>query len=522
MKQNKEEKFKDLSKEEEGGSVNVTRRNFLKSTGSAAAVAGIAASGMFLSPGKAGAAELPKKWDETVDVVVVGSGFAGLAAAIEAKNAGSSVIVLEKMPVAGGNSIINGGTIAAAGSAKQAEKGLKDSPEIMYQDMLKAGLGLNYPDLARTIAEKSNEAVQWTIDSIGVQYEDGLIPMGGNSVLRCYRTAKKNGSGLILPMLEKLNTLGVKVRTKTYLDEIIKDGNGEVKGVKIREGYSFPKSDSGKVKYIKAQKGVVMATGGFGVDTDFTQVQDPRLTKSVGSTNQPGATADALVATLKAGAAPVQLSWIQLFPMSSPEEKGIGKCFWFNNLVACPSGIWVNPTTGKRFVNELTDRKTMADAMFATGQPSVSIADQKAVQKIASSLDKMLETGALKKFNTLEELASAFKIPSAQLQQTVNDYNSYVKAGEDKEFGKPLKGSGPVAEAPFYAMLSWPLIHHCMGGVQINTKAQVIGLERKPIKGLYAAGEAVGGVHGASRLGGFAIADCIIFGRIAGKNAAAS
>ena len=523
MKKKEEERSKDLSRMEDGTpATTVTRRNFLKSTGSAAALAGIAASGLVLSAKDAKASTLPKKWDEKVDVAVIGSGFAGLAAAIEAKNAGSSVVVLEKMRVAGGNSRINGGAIAAAGSPLQAKEGIKDSPDLLYKDMMKAGLGLNYPELARTVAEQSNEAVQWTINSLGVKYEDRLIPLGGHSVIRSYRTPTKSGSGIIMPMLAKLKKLGVKIRKSTYLKEIIRDKNGRVRGVKIREGYRFPKDNSGKVKYIETKKAVIMATGGFGMDFAFRTVQDPRLTKDVDSTNQPGATADGLKAALRVGATPVQLSWIQLGPWTSPDEKGFGMGVWFNIMAACPSGIWVDPDTGKRFVNELADRKTRADATLKTGHPCISIADQQAVRKVGK-LDKMLEKGLVKKFNTLEDLASAYKIPFKSLQKTVKEYNAYVKEGEDKAFGKPLrKGSGPVAQAPFYAMRSWPKVHHCMGGVQINTKAQVIGLNNKPVKGLYAAGEAAGGVHGACRLGSCATADCIIFGRIAGKNAAAS
>lgn len=522
MNQKTDGKSKDLSKMEGGISADVTRRNFLKSTGSAAALAGIAASGLVLSPGKAGATELPKKWDEAVDVVVIGSGFAGLAAAIEAKTAGSSVVVLEKMRVTGGNSIINGGAIAAAGSPLQAKEGIKDSQDLLYKDMLKAGLGLNYPELVRIVAEQSNEAVQWTIDSLGVKYEDRLIPLGGHSVIRSYRTTNKSGSDIIMPMLAKLKKLGVKVRKSTCLEGIIRDKNGRVRGVKIRDGYRFPEDNSGKVKYIEAKKAVIMATGGFGVDFAFRAIQDPRLTKNVKSTNQPGATADGLVKALQIGAMPVQLSWIQLGPWTSPDEKGMGIGFWFNIMAACPSGIWVDPDTGKRFVNELADRKTRADAILKTGNPCISIADQQAVKKVGE-LDKMLERGIVKKFNTLEELASAYKIPFKSLLKAVEEYNSDVKTGEDKKFGRPFqKGSGLIAHAPFYAMRSWPKIHHCMGGVQINTKAQVIGLNHKPIKGLYAAGEAVGGVHGACRLGSCATTDCIVFGRIAGKNVGAA
>ena len=129
---------------------SLTRRDFLKATGGATALAGVAASGIFLGSSEANATELPKKWDEEADVVIIGSGFAGLAAAIEAKNAGASTVVLEKMRVPGGNSIINGGLIAAAGTPVQDKEGIKDSAEIMFNDMLKAGLGMNHPDLART------------------------------------------------------------------------------------------------------------------------------------------------------------------------------------------------------------------------------------------------------------------------------------------------------------------------------------------------------------------------------------
>ena len=170
----------------------LNRRNFLKATGGAAAWAGIAGGSLFRSPKQVIAAGIPEKWDEETDVLVIGSGFAGLAAAIEAKNSGAAPVVFEKMRVPGGNSLINGGLIAAASSALQDKDGIKDSPEILFSDMLKAGLGINHPDLARTVAVQSVEAVQWTIDYFGVQYKDRVTHLGGNSVPRSYYTT--NGS----------------------------------------------------------------------------------------------------------------------------------------------------------------------------------------------------------------------------------------------------------------------------------------------------------------------------------------
>jgi len=499
----------------------LTRRDFLKATGGAAALAGVGATGLVLNPRQVSATELPKKWDEEADVVIIGSGFAGLAAAIEAKNAAASTVVFEKMRVPGGNSIINGGLIAAADNAVQDKEGIKDSAEIMFNDMLKAGLGMNHPDLARTVADHSNEVVQWTIDYLGVKYKERMTHLGGHSVPRSYYTTNSSGSGIVRPQLSKVKELGIPLKTGCYLSKLIKDEDGRIKGVQIFDGYRFPKQNSGTSKLIKAKKAVILATGGFGYDISFRTIQDPRLTEALDCTNQPGATAEALLEALSTGATPVQPSWIQLGPWACPHEKGMGIGYIFAIAAAFPFGVMVDPATGKRFVSELADRKTRADAILKTGHYCVGIADQEGVQYVAK-LDKMLSRGIVKKFNTLEDLASAFKINFQGLKETIRRYNIFVTHGNDEDFQKPFReGAKPIVKAPFYAMHLWPKVHHCMGGIQINTKAQVIGLNHKPIIGLYAAGEVTGGVHGACRLGSCAIADCLVFGRIAGKNAAA-
>ena len=274
--------------EKEKKAVSITRRNFLKTTGGAAAVAGLAASGVALAPWTAEAAhtKVPKKWDETYDVVVIGSGFAGLAAAIEAKTAGASVTLLEKMPTYGGNSIINGGVFAVAGSPKQEAEGIKDSPELLLKDMMTAGLYMNHPELARMICEKSRDAVEWT-ESLGVKYKDRVTHLGGHSVPRSYSCYNGSGSAIVIKQYEKLKSLGVNIRTKVYVSAIIQDKDGKVVGVKIREGYKFPDENSGKEKYLKAKKGLVLAAGGFGQDIHFRTLQDPKLTEAVDSTNQP-------------------------------------------------------------------------------------------------------------------------------------------------------------------------------------------------------------------------------------------
>jgi flavocytochrome c len=497
----------------------LTRRKFLKATGGATAMAGMAAGGLLIGPRRLEAAEIPQKWDEAVDVVIIGSGFAGLAAAIEAKAAGASVVILEKMPTPGGNSIINGGLMAAAGTPLQAKEKVDDSPELMYQDAVKAGLGLNHPELTMMMARQSAEAVEWTV-KLGVKYKDRNTHLGGHSVPRSYYTTNSSGAGIVRPQLAKVKELGVPLVTRCYLDRILRDDDGRVKGVRVYEDYRFPNTESGKMKTIRANRAVIMATGGFAQDIAFRMLQDPKVDEKVESTNQPGATAEGLIEALRLHANPIQLSWIQLGPWACPDEKGMGIGYIFAITAAFPYGIMVARETGQRFVNELADRKVRADAIMKTGAFAVGIADQEGVFRTAK-LDTMLERGVVKKFDTLDALAEAFNIQKDGLRKTVAEYNAYLKAGEDKAFGKPFqKDCKPIVSPPFYGMNLWPKAHHTMGGIQLNTEAQVIDLYQKPIPGLYAAGEISGGVHGAVRLGSNAITDCIVFGRIAGKNAA--
>jgi flavocytochrome c len=463
-----------------------------------------------------------KNWDEIADVVVIGSGFAGLTAAIEARNAGASVIIIEKMKAPGGNSIISDGGIAAAGTLMQEKAGIKDSPELMYSDMLKAGLGLNHPELVREVVEKSNEVLQWSIEYLGVKYLDRVDEFGGHSVPRCYTALKVSGSTIIRQQLTKVRELGMGVKTQTYLQTFIRDSEGRVCGVRVRDGYDHTKKDSGSDKYIKAKRAVILATGGFGADIAFRAAQDPRLTQKIDTTNKRFATAEALKEALKLGATPVHLSWIQLGPWASPDEKGFGVGPAFSDYIVFLYGIVVEPISGKRVVNELADRKILSDTILSIGQPCIGIADKKAVEQSGWNIDRCLKKGVVREFNQLEELALYYGLPYDGLKATVEKYNGYVKNKLDEEFGKPFPPkTAPMTHPPYYGIRLWPKVHHTMGGVQINVRGQVIDLNQKPIKGLYAAGEVTGGVHGACRLGSCAITDCLVFGRISGRNAAA-
>jgi flavocytochrome c len=474
-----------------------------------------------LKPEKTNSNQVPQKWHEKADVVIIGSGFAGLAAAIEAANAGASVIVLEKMKGRGGNSVISDGLVAAAGSALQIEQGIKDSPQTMFEDMLRAGLGLNHPDLVKLLVEKSAETLQWTMDDLGVQYQQKATQLGGHSRPRSHTTSIQSGSVIIRQMLTKIKKLGITVRSRVYFERFIQNKTGAIIGVKIREGYQFQEATSGSPKFIKVSKAVVLASGGYANDVDFRSIQDPRLDKEIDSTNKRATTAEALKEALRVGAAPVHLSWIQLGPWASPDERMYGFGPLFASYIAMPYGIMVDPETGKRFVNELADRKIRADAILGLGKPCIGIADSQGVQASGQKIDKCLNRNVVKSFDDLAQLAANYDIPEKELKKTVAEFNEYVLQKQDKTFGKPiLEGAQPILTAPLYGIRLWPKVHHTMGGIRINTNAQVINLDGYPVKGLFAAGEVTGGVHGACRLGSCAITDCLVFGRIAGRNAA--
>jgi flavocytochrome c len=459
--------------------------------------------------------------NDEFDVIVVGSGFAGLTAAIEARNAGASVVVLEKMNAVGGNSVISDGGIAAAGTDLQVKHGISDTPDDLYADMLKAGLGINYPELVRIVVDQAADVFEWSRQYLGVEYLDRVDIFGGHSVPRCYTAKNVSGATIIKKMVEKLDQLGIEVRLQTCLKGIIRDGDGRVCGVRVQRGYPGQVVKPGEDHLIKARRGVILATGGFSSDIPFRSAQDPRLTGIIDSTNKPFATAETLIAALKIGAAPVQLSRIQLGPWASPDEKGYGVGPRFSEYIVFQYGIIVDPATGHRFINELADRRSLADQLLTIGHPCIGLADAAAVEVSGWTIEKCLQKGVVHAFDSLEAAATFYQIPGIQLAATVDRFNAGVKAGADPDFAKPLLASaGPIQTPPYYGVRLWPKVHYTMGGLRIDTQGAVIDLEGQPIQGLYAAGEITGGIHGASRLGSCSITECLVFGRITGRQAA--
>ena len=509
--------------------IDTSRRGFLKSAVAASAAMMSAAAVHAGIPAKSVA-----KYDETFDVVIIGSGFAGMACALKAGRAGLKVLMIEKMSTVGGNSAICGGNVACPVNPVQKAQGIKDSKELFIADCLKDGLGINHTNLLSTIADRCNDTIQMVVDCGCEFVPNKMLFEGGHSVPRSYEIKAGTGSGYIRPMHEELKKLkNVVIRTRCKFDDFVMEEDGSVAGIVCRTGYRFNnkavsddlENKTGKKSVVRATKGVMLAAGGFSRDIFFRPIQDPRVVPTTDSTNQPGATAGVLIKALGIGAAPVQLCWLQFLPYCNPREKGFGVSVNFTNHACMDYGVVVDRKTGKRFMDEHAGRKIKSDALFQVigtdENYPIAVCDQAIVDAINPSFVKLpLEMGTVKKFNTLEELADHFKINKAPFLEEVKKFNGYVAAGEDKDFHRILKFNNGlnVSKAPFYGIEVSPKIHHTMGGVLINTKAQVISATTgQPIKGLYAGGEITGGVHGASRLGTVAVIDALTFGMIAGE-----
>ncbi|GGB58092.1 flavocytochrome c [Shewanella inventionis] len=494
------------------------RRKFIAGLGIAAGAAMVAPA-MAVSEKADGV-----KWDKEVEIVIIGSGFAGLAAAIEAtKHGAKDVHIFEKMSYFGGNSAINGGLFAAPGTPMQKKEGVEDSVDRMVNDQLLSGRGIADEALLRHVASHAVEALQMTLDA-GAEYHPYLQQLGGHSVARTYQTSVSCGAGITQPLFKECKRIGVHTHNRSKFEGFLVGKNGEVVGVKMRTNYHFGEDQPGKVLNIRAKKGVIMATGGFAQNVNLRMAQDPTLTSEVGCTNAPGATGEGMFEMFRLGAVPVHLAHIQSGPWASPDEGGFG---YVSNyaIFNFPHSIAVNRLTGKRFMNEIADRKIRADAELSCRDekgnpyPPILISSYKD-SKNHPNTKKVIKYNVGWKFDTVEDLAKHFNVPLDALKAQIEEYNGYVKSGKDVQFGKDMTlAKNKTIEAPFTVVRLWPKVHYCQGGVQINTKAEVKdSFTGKPIGGLYAAGEVCGGIHGISRLGSCSIPECMVMGMTAARS----
>lgn len=447
------------------------------------------------------------------DVVVIGAGGAGLIAAIEAKNNGAqNVIVLEKMAFAGGNTLISGGEYAAPNNWVQVKKGLKDSNDTFYNDILKGGDNEGNPKLVRVLADNALNGAEWLKDYINMTFEDRQMFFGGHSVERSLVPLGATGVEMISKLLAKAEELNIPILYETPAVELIID-KGRVTGVKALgedKEYTF-----------LAKDGVILASGGFGSNLEMRVKYNKDVDENILSTNTVGITGDGITMAEKIGAQLEDMPFIQTYPTCDPIS---GALLYFGDVRLIGGSILINQE-GKRFVEELERRDVISMAIKnQTGNAAYQFCDEAQVklsgvaEHHADEMNYLFNNKLLVKADTIKEAADFFGIDAAELEKTVEKYNQYAKDGKDLEFNKRGKLTPFEAKGPFYIMKAVPAVHHTMGGVKIDENARVINTKGEIIKGLYGAGEVTGDIHGTNRLGSDAIADITVFGRIAGQN----
>lgn len=438
----------------------------------------------------------------TTDVVVVGGGGAGLSAAIAAKEKGANVVLVEKMLMLGGNTNYATAGINAANTKLQKKLGIEDNAELFYNDTMKGGKNVNNPELVKKLTADSANIIDWLTER-GADLSE-VVFTGGQSAKRTHRPAGGQAVGPVIvdALAETAEKDGIDVRTESEVTKLIKTGD-KVTGVEVKH--------KGETYNITA-KAVVMATGGFGANAKMVAEYKPSL-EGFGSTNSPAITGEGIKMVKAVGGDLVDMTEIQTHPTVVHKKTAM-----ITEAVRGEGAILVN-REGKRFVSELETRDVVSKAELEQTEKSAFLVFDQEVREKLGAINGYVRKGFTVEGATVEELAKKIGVDAKGLVDTMAKYNGYVKAGEDKDFGKTALPR-ELVKAPFYAIEVSPAVHHTMGGVRINTNAEVLTADGKVIPGLFAAGEITGGVHGANRIGGNAVTDITVYGKTAGENAA--
>lgn len=441
----------------------------------------------------------------TADVVVIGAGGAGMAAAIEAADKGASVVILEKMTYAGGNTVRSEGGMNAAETVFQQAKDIADTKQAMYDDTFKGGKELSNPEILQYFVDNSAPTIDW-LTSLGMDVSD--VGQGaGAAFARMHRPAdgSKIGGVLVPVLMENLAKRNITILYSTKAVELIKEGDavtGVIAENKDGEKLTF-KSDA-----------VVLATGGFGANEELYVKYRSDLA-GFATTNHAGATGDGIILAEAVGAATVDTDQIQTNPTVEPTTNIV-----ISESVRGKGAIFVNQS-GVRFTSEMLTRDVLSTAILTQPEKYAYMILDQAVMDSMAALQENYERGIITKGETLTDLADTLGMDATALEGTIATWNKAVADKKDAEFGRETGMDADLSHAPYYAIKVTPAVHYTMGGVKFDTETRVIDTAGKPIPGLYAAGEVTGGLHGGNRLGGNAVADIMIFGRQAGAQSAA-
>ena len=446
----------------------------------------------------------PNKIEElkdSYDVVIVGSGGAGLTSAIQAYELGLSPVILEKMDKIGGNTNRASSGMNAAETFVQLNHHIVDSFQEFYDETFIGGGEQNNPELLKFFTEHGALAIDW-LDQHGLKLDD-LTITGGMKTMRTHRPSSLMpiGGYLVTELLKYVEKYQIPLFDNVKVTDILSD-NGQITGIK---------AESDREIEIKTSA-VILATGGFGAGKDLlAQYRSDLL--NLRTTNQPGATGDGIKLAQKLGAQLVDMEQVQVHPTVQQDTP---HAYLIGEAVRGEGAILVN-NNGTRFVNELDTRKNVTQAIDDLGGTGAYLIFDTDIRKRVKAIEFYDHVGLVKTGQTLSQLAAEIKVDANELEKTVANWNQAVKAQQDSEFNRTTGMERDISDGPFFAIHIAPAVHYTMGGLKINDKTQVLNTDNKIIKGLFAAGEIAGGLHGNNRIGGNSIAETVVFGRQAGQ-----
>lgn len=459
------------------------------------------------------------------DIVIVGGGGAGLAAAVSALENGANVTIIEKLGYLGGSTNVCGGAFNASDTSYQKALGIEDNPQKHFEQTMKGGHNTNDPELVRYMTNHAKETLLW-LESMGLVVNPKVGAATGALYQRSHYPTPAGGHSYINVLEKQLQKYGpdrVRVLLETKAGDLI-EKDGRIVGVKAQ--------NYGKDIEVYGSKGVIITTGGFGANVAFRQKvntgiwKEAILDERIGCSNiSVAAQGDGLAMAEKNGAQLIGLADIQVHPNGTP-----GTGLMLDIKTSGRNRLFINEN-GDRFVNEGAARDVLSKAIFAQPNQSYWLVqnhlrypDENQIDPLSGrKMKDMIEQGRVKRAKDLDELAKIMNVDVNRLRASIEEYNKVARHEVAKDrFGFEANHTDdrPMTEGPWYVAKKVPTIHHTMGGIKINTNAEVIDAQGKVIPGLWAAGEVTGGVHGENRLGGNAVSDLMVFGRTAGRNAA--